>query len=607
MAITPNHLAIKTLFEHNATFEVPKYQRGYAWEDEAITDFIDDISQSLTDRLDGKPRDHFFGGIVAARKDVPDSSRSNHEIIDGQQRLASFVMLAAALVRSMMGVVESLNNATAGQDRKAKTYLTETIDALKGLYLSFRDSIKLEYVHVPKLTLSQADNEFFQSMLTDAALKPRRDSHKRLLEAWKKLKEFVDDDLLGQLTPLEKANKIKILVDEVFAKDCTTIFMRSDTKSEAYRIFQVLNDRGVSLTDGDLLRARTLELLDDANVRATQDEVATYWDRVLAYSPGNIGSYLQWYFSSYEGQRPKPTVLVDQYLEARFKHKGKKPSLQDQAKKVLEETKQMDRDFVTLHALGEAQWPYSESKVTSWDRERLRMLVTHLEHTNAMPLLLSLKELDEKLFNSAAAALERFVFRYKTIGNVHIGRMTKLYLKNAIAIRASSKAVIKNLRTELRELVMDAVPDSVFEAKLRALQYQARGGNAPIRYLLITLEDHLKWFEKGAQGDPKCIDKMRVFDLPGTTLEHIYPKSADATSKEAALEEVKHTLGNLTVLGPGENDKMANRPFADKRAQLAKSGLQLNTEIAKETTWSKAIVEARTERLVKMALKIFVP
>jgi hypothetical protein len=335
MAITPTQVAIKTLFEHHATFEVPKYQRGYAWEDEAIADFIADISQSLSYRLQGKRRDHFFGGIVAARKDVADSSRSNHEIIDGQQRLASIVMLAAALVRSMTHVVEALINPTASQDKKAKTYLTETIEGLKGLYLSFRDSIKLEYVQVPKLTLSQADNDFFQKMLTDAAVTPQRDSHKRLQEAWKTLKHFVDYDLLGQLTPLEKAKKIKVLVDEVLAKDCTTIFMRSDTKGEAYRIFQVLNDRGVSLTDGDLLRARTLELLDDAKVRTTQDDVATCWDRVLAYSPRDIGSYLQWYFSSYEGQRTKPPVLVDQYLEARFKNKAEKPTLQDQAKTIL--------------------------------------------------------------------------------------------------------------------------------------------------------------------------------------------------------------------------------------------------------------------------------
>lgn len=607
MAITPNHLAIKTLFEHHATFEVPKYQRGYAWEDEAITDFIDDISRSLTDRLGGKPRDHFFGGIVAARKDVPDSSRSNHEVIDGQQRLASFVMLAAALVRSMTGVVDSLKNTTAGQDKKAKTYLTETIEALRGLYLSFRDSIKLEYVQVPKLTLSQADNEFFQSMLTDAAVTPKRDSHKRLQEAWRKLKEFVDHDLLGSLTPLQKANKIKILVDEVLAKDCTGIFMRSDTKGEAYRIFQVLNDRGVSLTDGDLLRARTLELLDDAKVRATQDEVATCWDSVLAYSPGDIGSYLQWYFSSHEGQRPKPSVLVDQYLEARFKRRGRKPSLQDQGKKILEETKQMDRDFLTFQTLGKGEWPYTKTKVTNWDRERLRMLVTHLEHTNAMPLLLALTQLDEKAFNSAVASLERFVFRYKTIGNVHIGKMTKLYLKHATGIRASAKGAVKNLKRELRTLVMDEVPDDVFKAKLAALQYQPRGGNASIRYFLITLEDHLKWFENGAQGEPKCVDKTRVFDLSGTTLEHIYPLSSSAGGKDADLEEVKQTLGNLTILGPGENDKLANKPFAEKRTLLAASSMRLNTDIAKNMTWTKVLVEARTNRLVEMALKVFIP
>lgn len=607
MAITPNHLAIKTLFEHNATFEVPKYQRGYAWEDEAITDFIDDISQSLSDRLAGKPRDHFFGGIVAARKDVPDSSRSNHEIIDGQQRLASFVLLAAALVRSMTSVVESLKNPTNGQDKKAKTYLTETIETLKNLYLSFRDSIKLEYVQVPKLTLSQADNDFFQSMLTDAAVTPKRDSHNRLQEAWKKLKEFVDNGLLGQLTPLDKANKIKVLVDEVLARDCTTIFMRSDTKGEAYRIFQVLNDRGVSLTDGDLLRAMTLELMDDQKVRTTQDEVATCWDSVLAYSPGEIGSYLQWYFSSYEGQRPKPTVLVDQYLDARFKHKGKKATLQDQAKKILDEIKQMDRDFVTLQTLGKGQWPYSDTKVTEWDRERLRMLVTHLEHTNAMPLLLSLKELNEKSFNDAVSSLERFVFRYKTVGNVHIGQMTKLYLKHATAIRKSAKNAVKNLKTDLRTLVMDAVPNNVFEARLRALQYQSRGGNAPIRYLLITLEDYMKWFDNGAQGEPKCVDKTRVFDLPGTTLEHVYPRSAGAAEKCADLEEAKQTLGNLTILGPGENDKLANKSFAQKRVVLATSSMKLNTDIAKETAWTKPVVEARTEQLVKVALKVFVP
>jgi len=70
---------------------------------------------------------------------------------------------------------------------------------------------------------------------------------------------------------------------------------------------------------------------------------------------------------------------------------------------------------------------------------------------------------------------------------------------------------------------------------------------------------------------------------------------------------VKHALGNLTVLGPGENDKLANKPFLEKRKLLSASSMRLNTDIAKETDWTKTAVEDRTERLVKMALKVFMP
>lgn len=609
MAIHPSHRPVKTLFEQHHTFEVPKYQRGYAWEDEAISDFVDDISRSLKDRLASKPpRSHFFGGIVAANAPVQGSSRSNYEVIDGQQRLASFVMLVAVLVGSMKAIIDSLQKKSPldGDDKKAFDYLSEASKELNGIYLVSKDNINMVHVEVPKLTLSQADDAFFRAILAGESAQPERDSHRRLNDAWKRLVAFINADLLDAPTPLEKAQKIDALV-KVLEQDCTVIFMNSDTQMEAYRIFQVLNDRGVNLTDGDLLRARTLEALEDKKLSVIQGDVASYWDRILAYSPQNIRSFLQWYFSSHEGQRPRPSVLVEQYLDVRFGLNKGHPTSKDEAKPILDEAKQLDRDFVTLYALGEGHWPYGDSKVTGWDRERLRMLVTHLEHTNAMPLLLALKQLDEKTFNSAVASLERFVFRYKTIGNVHIGRMTDLYLKHAKAIRASSKYAVKSLKTDLRTLAMDAVPDSVFEARLRALQYQSRGGNAPIRYLLITLEDHLKWFEKGAQGEPKCVDKTRVFDLPGTTLEHVYPKSASPTEKKASLEEVKHALGNLTVLGPGENDKLANKSFTEKQKVLATSSMRLNTDIAKETTWTKAVVEARTGRLVKMALKVFVP
>ncbi len=236
------------------------------------------------------------------------------------------------------------------------------------------------------------------------------------------------------------------------------------------------------------------------------------------------------------------------------------------------------------------------------------MLVVHLKHTNAMPLLLALRLLDGKQFAEAVSALERFVFRYKTIGNAHIGQMTELYLRHAKEIRELKKSsAVTALRTDLRTLVLKVVPDSVFRTNLKEVRYSSRSGNGHIRYMLITLEDYAAWYEKGAQGTPKCKDKTRVFDFSNTTLEHVYPRSADGKNKDVALEPVKHDLGNLTIFGPGDNDKMANKSFAEKKAVLAASNIKLNRDISAHTTWAAKEVADRTDKLVGMALRVFVP
>ncbi len=375
-----------------------------------------------------------------------------------------------------------------------------------------------------------------------------------------------------------------------------------------YQIFQVLNDRGIHLTDGDLLRARTLEVLDQKELSAIQNEVATCWDCVLAYPPPDIDSYLRWYYSSFEGKRPKSSDLAGQFLERRFSSAKAKPLGKAAAEATLDEVKSLDAEFSLLKILSDGDWPYSDhSTVKRWDRERLRMLVTHLKHTNAMPLLLALRLLDARKFADAVVSLERFVFRYKTIGNAHISPATELYLRHAKKIRETRNYKIKTLREDLADLVDKAVPDSVFEASLQEVRYSPRGSNGHIRYLLITLEDYVKWYDQGAQGIPKCKDKTRIFDFSNTTLEHIYPQSSDTENKDAELEGIKHTLGNLTIFGPNDNDRQGNKPFLQKRDALLKSSLKLNRDVGNSTQWTKDQVNERSNWLVKMALRVFVP
>lgn len=614
MGISTDHYSVRALFEQKQTFVVPRYQRGYAWDDEAVSDFIEDISECLVARLEGRKRHHFFGGVVTIRQEVHDSTRDNYEVIDGQQRLASFVLLAGCIIKHIEHTIDELKKKESSEsldddEKKAKDYLTETVNTLKRLYLMFRDNKGIEYSDVPKLILSKADKDFFSEVISGQEPKPERESHKRILIAWKKISEFVQSKLVdASLNASNKAKKIQQFLDEVLGKDCTAIFMCSDTKSEAYQIFQVLNDRGVHLGKGDLLRAQTLELLDDDEHGTTQNKVSDNWDDMLAYTPDSIDNYLSWYFSSMEGRRPKPVELVDEFLKHRFKCEDRDSATTQDADWILTEAEQVNAAFSTLDTMNEGEWPYSDHRgVADWDRERLRILVKSLKHTNAMPLLLSLTVLDPRVSAEVVACIERFVFRYKTIVNAHVGPMTKVYLKHAKAIRDSGKCKIQDLRTDLSELIDKYAPDSIFEPAIREIKFSPSRKNIDIRYFFITIEDYTKWYDSGAQGRPKCKDKTRPFDFERTTIEHVYPRNPTEDDKDCELEIVKQALGNLTILGPEDNNKLANSPPDQKRQVFAQSSLKLNRDIAKNDEWTKEKVEKRTKDLAEIALKVFVP
>ena len=612
MSISTQHYPIRDLFKQKQTFVVPKYQRGYAWDDEAISDFIGDITKCLSARRANTNKHHFFGGVVTIRREVADSTRENYEVIDGQQRLASFVMLAGCIVSHIKNTIAELDEKPQldSDEQQAKEYLQETKNTLCQLYLTFRDNKGIEYFDVPKLMLSKADDDFFQGVISGKIPENTdRESHKRIRYAWECLGAFVLSELIRDgLSASKKAMRIQQFLDEVLGEDCTAIFMCSGERSEAYQIFQVLNDRGVHLGKGDLLRARTLEVMDGRRLEGIQDMVAGHWDGVLAYTPRSIDDYLLWYFSSMEGRRPNPVDLADEFLERRFKCKDKDSVGLAGAKAILSEVKHINGNFVTLEQMSEGNWPdATHGNVSRWDRERLRMLVTHLKHTNAMPLLLSLKLLDAKQFAEAVACIERTVFRYKTIVNAHITPLTRVYLKHAKAIRDTDSYEIKSLRDDLSELIAEKASNSMFQTALCETKFSPGGNNTYIRYFLITIEDYKRWYESGARGVPRCKDKTRVFDVNKTTIEHVYPQKADDEEKKEDLEEVKHNLGNLTILGSEDNTSLANKPFRKKRRALARSNLELNRDIAENKEWTRTDVDKRTEELTAVALKIFVP
>jgi len=602
MAINPQYTTIGRLFSNRYSFLVPKYQRNYAWEEEQVGDFLDDLQKCYYAAERGR-RQHFFGGTVSVTQQVRGSPRQDLQVVDGQQRLATSVLLMAQVIRRYELF---MNEAEQSNDMTNKDLAERRIHLLEEAYVEFADEEDQAPATLDKMKLSGPDNQFFQDLIRNRnPNSSQRESHKRLEDAYKAMDKKLGALVDGQPTISDKLRALK-RIEDVMVEDFSLIHITTDNKTDAYRLFQVLNDRGMSLTEGDLLRATTLELLGDPRWRTHQESAEKLWDQILSGAPNTTEAFLRAYYSSVCGKRPGKTTLLDEFLERFFPQRDTPPETEQEAKVIVETIKNLHSESEKFHCLIDGDWPYEEDGVTTlWARDRLRLLIIELKHTNCIPLLLAACKLPAEKFSEIVRCVERFAFRYKIICNAHMTPLQNVYYTQAVSIRADvSNYRTSSLRTAMHEL-MSKVPDSLFESALNRQTYSKAGGNKAIKYLLLSVEHYWLWINRGATGEPRCIDESVMFDFPNTTIEHIYPQSATGTRKSAPMEQLKHSLGNLTVMGAGPNSIADDSDFTTKKSILTQSNLQINILLGQNAQWTRTEVTAWQRNIVEVAKKVF--
>lgn len=600
MTITPTHLTVGQLFQQNFIFRVPKYQRYYAWGEEQIEDFLKDLDVCVSKRRVGGLHHHFLGGIVTVSTPTPGSVRRNVEVIDGQQRLATFSILAHELARAMKTLAAVCN--PDAQDCPA-AFLQTSADGLWRQYESFPDTIALRVEEVPRLELSKPDQVFYAQLMAEQGPNPTRRSHEMLKEAKGRIAAKLAK-MIEVGSDVQKAQELSY-VSEVLANDWTIIHMAADQRHEAYMLFQVLNDRGTGLTEGELLRSRTLEILDNGGTDAQSQTVEDAWDAILAGKPEEIGEGLRWIYSSYEAKRPGKTTLYDEFMDTRFPMHTVAQLTGQQATNVVSTTIGLKGDFERMSAILEGRWPYPAPipQVTAWDRDRLRLLIPELKLSVCMPLLIAASSLTQPLFAQVVHVLERFMYRYKIVVNARIEPAMRVFLNQAKIIREQPATFsVDTLSTQLRVLQDQHAPEALFRNRLDEQKYTNSATTKPLKYLLLTLDSYEAWFANGGAGTPTA-NKTTVADFSANTLEHVYAQNTP--NFIAAMTDQIHMLGNLAVLSPADNGAVGNQTFAVKKAILANSPSPLNRRIATENVWESAQVDARQAYLKDMAVRIF--
>jgi hypothetical protein len=251
-------------------FAIPVNQREYRWKAEQREKLWDDLLYTIEQdflKEEGYPRGHFLGAVVAVGRQSS-SSMSRWQIIDGQQRLTTLTIIASCLQE----YVESIQG-----DRQVKKVLGHLIDDC--IFAPEADS-------APRLKLNR-ENDFYNFSLTQF-------SHSERVKYWemnfdkksevqaniKDAFEYYDHRIQMFLEAAEsKVEALKYLV-EAITKNFYILFVRVSNLPMAYRLFETLNERGLELSQADLIKNTLLQHAREEGDQ-THDEAAELWSAFL--------------------------------------------------------------------------------------------------------------------------------------------------------------------------------------------------------------------------------------------------------------------------------------------------------------------------------------
>lgn len=125
---------------------VPIYQRSYAWTDQKISEYWEDLHAAFTD----KDPEYFMGTIVLSKQESSD----RYSVIDGQQRLATTSILIAAIRDEYYERNDSKRGGIVQKE-----------------YLSTSDLESAE--EISRLHLNSEDSHFYEERIVNSKQKTR--------------------------------------------------------------------------------------------------------------------------------------------------------------------------------------------------------------------------------------------------------------------------------------------------------------------------------------------------------------------------------------------------------------------------------------------------
>ncbi|TPI08869.1 DUF262 domain-containing protein [Helicobacter pylori] len=556
-------------------YQIPDYQRPYQWTEENCEKLLDDLFFSYECYTES---DYFCGSLVLIATDKDRMTNAEtYDIVDGQQRLSTFILLAKVLVTlydkdltpTSRGFLEDSLCDPDGEKRKRLDFNTIGSNAKK----DFQDALK-----------------FFDDLDANNGKDSTKVKNNYLKNAIC-LKNYLEKKEIKDIN----AFIIWLYHKVIFIKTtCPNISM-------ALRIFSVVNARGLPLHAIDVFK---VELLKKLAKEKDQEEFVIRWNALRQKCSDNESKFPKRKENKRE-KNPAETLFgwyLD-YLNPVTSANKMEERLADQFEKLdktpLEYLKSVEDFYNAYCKVLEMQDRHAHLlSYVAADSWRV-ILCTSLLHGYNNQEIEDLKELLVKVYyqNWVAGKTQS-----------QIGQTCYNIIKDL----KEKKSIKENINSIIKEYLDENKIMKTFNESLRGnLDKKLSTKNSWVKPILILVEYFM--------SDDDCPKRIQMDK--NLHIEHILPQQPGSSSQwmkdfsEEERELYTHSLANLTLLGGEKNKQASNLDFKDKKKIYMGEEIRLNKkktfkmmtcykmtiDIAhKYTEWTPKSLEKRKEELIKI-------
>ena len=548
---------LSKIFSSDFEYHIPSYQRPYAWGVDETSELFEDLYNFYLS--ENEEDEYFLGSIVL----IKDRSKPCAEVIDGQQRLTTLTILLATIAYKLPSKYQS----------KIHEYIIEPGNEFEGL------------APKPRLTLRIRDKDFFtkhvQNLEFDTLLacpesSLKNESQVQIKNNSKYLLDRIDKHFSGDV------EKIKGFV-AFLVQRCFLVAVSTPNQQSAFRVFSVMNSRGLDLQPTDIIKADVIgeipgNLQEDYNNRWEEMEV-----ELQRSGFNDLFSYIR---MIYAREKPRKAIINE--------FKQHVLSRESDPQKLLEDVLEPYAEALSMVRKSNYELLGNSQEVNAY-----LLWLNRIDNSDWVPLAIFLiknNKTDSDDFHWFFRKLERLA-AYLHVCAKNVNYRIERYNKIIAALNEANENGSWGNPVEEIELTYEEIIEmkEVLNGNVYYLTPRRRN------YLILRLDSFIS-------------DGAALYDPATLTIEHVLPQTVESGSQWAEWwpEQERrykwlHKISNLVPLNRRRNSKAQNYHFDKKKDAYFKgsknvSSYALTTQVLNTSHWTEDFLVQRQEELLKIMI-----